>query len=273
VKRACAALLAILAAAAASGQEAPPTGTPSSVSPAALADVSIEQRLGEKLPLDAAFRDENGRAVRLGDFFGRRPVLLAFVYYECPMLCSYVESGTLKAMRALPFRAGREFDLVTISIDPSDIPKIAAAKRLDFLRQYGRPGAERGVHFLTGPAASIAAVTSAAGFRYVRDPETKGFSHAAGILLATPDGRLSKYFYGIEYSARDLKLATMEASGARIGSPVDRVLLYCSHYDPSTGKYGLVVMRVVRLGGIATAGSLGVFMAVMLRRERRRKRP
>jgi len=273
VKRAAAALLALLTAASAAGQAAPAVGTPSSQSAAALADVSIEQKLGARLPLDAAFRDENGRPVRLGDFFGRRPVLLAFVYYECPMLCSYVESGTLKAMRALPFTAGRELDLLTISIDPSDLPKIAAAKRLDFLRQYGRPGADAGVHYLTGPAASIAAVTSAAGFRYVRDPETKTFSHAAGTILATPDGRLSKYFYGIEYSARDLKLATMEASSARIGSPVDRVLLYCSHYDPTTGKYGLVVMRVVRLGGLATVGSLGAFMAVMLRRERRRKRP
>jgi protein SCO1/2 len=273
VKRAIAGALAVLAAAAAAGQAAPAVGAPSTESAAALADVSIEQKLGARLPLDAAFRDETGRTVRLGDFFGRRPVLLAFVYYECPMLCSYVESGTLKAMRALPFTAGREFDLVTISIDPSDLPKIAAAKRLDFLRQYARPAADAGVHYLTGPPASIAAVTGAAGFRYVRDPETKAFSHAAGVMLATPDGRLSKYFYGIEYSARDLKLATMEASSARIGSPVDRVLLYCSHYDPTTGKYGLVVMRIVRLGGIATVGSLGLFMAVMLRRERRRKRP
>ncbi|HET9795438.1 MAG TPA: SCO family protein [Thermoanaerobaculia bacterium] len=273
MKRAIAGILALLAASALFGQAAPSVGATAAQPQSALADVSIDQKLGAKLPLDATFRDETGRAVRLGDFFGRRPVLLAFVYYECPMLCSYVESGTLKALRVLSFTAGREFDLVTISIDPSDLPKIASAKRLDFLRQYARPAADSGVHYLTGPAESVAAVTRAAGFRYVPDPETKGFSHAAGIMLATPDGRLSKYFYGIEYSARDLKLAMMEASNARIGSPVDRVLLYCSHYDPGTGKYGVVVMRVVRLGGIATVGTLGVFMAVMFRRERRRKRP
>jgi len=264
MKRPLAALVAMLAAAAASAQ--------AQNAPSPLADVSIEQKLGAPLPLDATLRDESGRTVALGDYFHRRPVVLAFVYYECPMLCSYVESGTLKAMRALSFSAGREFELVTVSIDPSDLPKIASAKKADFVRQYGRPGAEAGVHFLTGPAESIAAITRAAGFRYVRDPETKSFSHAAGIMLATPDGRLSKYFYGIEYSARDLKLGVMEASNRRIGTPVDRILLYCSHYDPTTGKYGLVVMRVVRLGGLATVGSLGVFMVVMLRRERRRKK-
>ncbi len=274
MKRILALFLAAAAPAAAFGQTpAASIGTPATEAQSALADVSIEQRLGARLPLDAAFRDEAGRPVRLGELFGRRPVLLAFVYYECPMLCSYVESGTLKAMRAMSFTAGREFDFVTISIDPADLPKIASAKRLDFLRQYGRPGADAGVRYLTGTAESIAAVTRAAGFRYDRDPETKGFSHAAGIMLATPDGRLSKYFYGIEYSARDLKLAMMEASSARIGSPVDRVILYCSHWDPRTGKYGVVVMRVIRLGGLATVASIGLFMAVMIRRDRRRKRP
>ena len=270
MKRAFASAVLLAASAAFAQAPAAAIGTPAQAPPP-LSDVSIEQRLGAALPLDAALRDESGRAVRLGDFFRGRPVLLAFVYYECPMLCSYVETGTLKAMRALPFTAGREFDLVTVSIDPADLPSIAATKRMDFLRRYGRPSAAGGIHYLTGPAGSIAAITRAAGFRYAPDPETKGYSHAAGIMLATPDGRLSKYFYGIEYSARDLKLAMMEASNARIGTPVDRVLLYCSHWDPQTGKYGIVVMRAVRLGGAATVLSLGVFMAVMIRRERRRK--
>jgi protein SCO1/2 len=261
VKRALSLVLALVAARAfAQAQNAP----------AALADVSIDQRLGASLPLDAAFRDETGRTVRLGDFFHQRPVLLSFVYFECPMLCSYVESGTLKAMRALSFTPGKEFELVTVSIDPADLPKIAATKKADFLNTYGRAAAGPGVHFLTGQAESIAAITRAAGFRYERDPETKSFSHAAGIMLATSDGRLSKYFYGIEYSARDLKLAMMEASNERIGSPVDRVLLYCSHYDPTTGKYGLVVMRVVRLAGLVTVGLLGAFMLLMFRRDRKR---
>ena len=172
---------------------------------------------------------------------------------------------------ALPFTAGKQFELVLISFDPADLSSIAATKRQDFLEKYGRPGAERGVHFLTGSPESIAAVTRAAGFRYARDAETTTLAHAAGVMLATPEGKLSQYFYGIEYSARDFKLAMMEASKEKIGSPVDRLLLYCSHYDPTTGKYGLAVMRVVRLAGAATAGSLGAFMVVMFRRERRRK--
>ncbi|HWC65922.1 MAG TPA: SCO family protein [Thermoanaerobaculia bacterium] len=277
MRRALLLAAALSAAAAASAQAPPPASAPepgmsSAQAPSALADVSIEQRLGAALPLDLPFRDEAGRTVRLGDYFRRRPVLLAFVYYECPMLCSYVESGTLKAMRAMSFTAGRDFDLVTISIDPADLPTIAASKKSDFLQQYGRGGADRGVHFLTGSEDSIAAVTRAAGFRFVWDPETKSFSHAAGLMLATPDGVLSRYFYGIEYSARDIKLGVMDASGGKIGSPVDRVLLYCSHYDPTTGKYGLVVMRVVRLGGLLTVASLGLFMTVMIRRDRRRKK-
>lgn len=239
--------------------------------PAALAGVAIDQRLGAALPLDAAFRDETGRPVRFGDFFHRRPVLLSFVYFECPMLCPYVEAGTLQALRVLPFSPGREFELVVVSFDPADLPSIAAAKKADFLKRYGRAGAADGVHFLTGPAESVAAVTRAAGFRFERDAETKTLSHAAGIMLATPEGKLSRYFYGIEYSARDIKLAMMEASKEKIGSPVDRVLLYCSHYDPTTGRYGLAVMRVVRIAGAATAGSLGVFMFVMFRRDRRRR--
>ena len=241
--------------------------------PAALAGISIDQRLGEALPLDAPFLDEAGRRVRLGDYFHRRPVLLIFVYYDCPMLCTYVDAGTVKALKVLPFSAGKEFELVVVSFDPADRPSIAAAKKADLLSRYGRPGTASGVHFLTGPAASIAAVTRAAGFRFERDAESKTLSHAAGIMLATPEGKLSRYYYGIEYSARDLKLGMMEASREKIGSPVDRLLLYCSHYDPTTGRYGVAIMRVVRLAGGVTAASLGAFMVVMFRRERRPKAP
>jgi protein SCO1/2 len=249
---------------------APSYGQPAGAAPAGMGDVGIDQRLGAPLPLAAPFRDETGRAVRLGDYFGKRPVLLGFVYYQCPMLCGYVEAGTESALRVLPFTAGRQFDLLFISFDPADLPAIAASKRADFLEKYGRPGADPGVHFLTGSPGSIAAVTKAAGFRYALDAETKTLAHAAGLMLATPDGKLSQYFYGIEYSPRDLKFAIMEASKEKIGTPVDRLVLYCSHYDPRTGKYGLVVMRVVRLAGIATLGSLGAFMLVMFRRDRRK---
>ena len=250
---------------------APSYGQPSTAAPAGLGDVGIDQRLGALLPLDAVFRDESSRAVRLGDYFGRRPVLIGFVYYQCPMLCGYVEVGIEKALKALPFTAGKQFDLVLISFDPADSPKIAAAKKEDFLEKYGRPGARGGIHFLTGSPPSIAAVTRAAGFRYARDPETKTLAHAAGVMLATPDGKLSQYFYGIEYAARDFKLAMMEASNEKIGTPVDRLILYCSHYDPRSGKYGLVVMRVVRLAGLATVGSIGAFVLVMVRRDRKKR--
>jgi protein SCO1/2 len=249
---------------------APSYGQPAGAAPAGLGDVGIDQRLGAPLPLAAAFRDETGRTVRLGDYFGRRPVLLGFVYYQCPMLCGYVEAGIESALRVLPFTAGKQFDLLLISFDPADLPAMAATKRADFLEKYGRPGADRGVHFLTGPPESIAAVTKAAGFRYARDEETKTLAHAAGVMLATPEGKLSQYFYGIEYSPRDFKFAIMEASKEKIGTPVDRLVLYCSHYDPRSGKYGLVVMRVVRVAGVATVGSIGAFMLVMLGRDRRK---
>jgi len=276
VRRAAPAIFAALALAAggrAFAQPAAPSyGQPSAAPPAGLGEVGIDQRLGAALPLGAVFRDETGRTVRLGDYFGRRPVLLGFVYYQCPMLCGYVEAGVESALRALPFTAGRQFDLLLVSFDPADMPSIAATKRADFLEKYARPGADKGVHFLTGPPESIAVVTRAAGFRYARDEETKTLAHAAGLMLATPEGKLSQYFYGIEYSPRDLKLAMMEASKEKIGTPVDRLILYCSHYDPRTGRYGLVVMRVVRVAGLATVGSLGAFMIVMLRRDRKKAR-
>ena len=271
-----AAFLAILFAAAAaragaqaSGGLAPATAASAAAAPSALADVSIEQRLDSQLPLDAPFRDESGASVELGRYFGSRPVVLEFVYFKCPMLCTYVVNGTVRTLRALSYVPGREFELVAISIDPSDTPAEAAAKKKEFLAEYGKPAAAGGVHFLTGERAASGRVARAAGFRYSEDRETGGFSHAAGLLLATPGGRMARYFYGLEYSARDLRLSIVEASQGRIGSPVDRVLLYCSHYDPTTGKYGWVVLRLVRIGGIATVLTLGAFMFVMFRRERK----
>jgi len=264
---------ALAAASPAFAQPAAPSyGQTSAAPPAGLGEVGIDQHLGAALPLAAAFRDETGKTVRLGDYFGKRPVLIGFVYYQCPMLCGYVEAGVESALRSLPFTAGRQFDLLLVSFDPADTPSIAATKRADFLEKYARPGADPGVHFLTGPPESIAAVTKAAGFRYARDEETKTLAHAAGVMLATPEGKLSQYFYGIEYSPRDLKFAMMEASREKIGTPVDRLILYCSHYDPRSGKYGIVVMRVIRLAGLATVVSLGAFMLVMFRRDRKKAR-
>lgn len=247
----------------------PEPGVPSSTMPAMLKGVSFDQRLNSALPLDLMFRDEDGRAVRLGDYFGRRPVVLAFVYYECPMLCTQVLNGLLSSMTVLDETAGRDFDVVTVSFDPRETPVLAAAKKQAYLERYKREGAETGWHFLTGDAASIEALTAAAGFRYAWDEATQQFAHASGVVVVTPEGVLSRYFLGIEYSPRDLKFALMESSDGRIGSLVDQVLLYCYHYDPATGTYGLIVMNTVRLAGAATVIALMGFVVVTLRRDSR----
>ncbi|HKY31573.1 MAG TPA: SCO family protein, partial [Candidatus Polarisedimenticolia bacterium] len=237
--------------------------------PPQLEDVGIDQRLGETLPLDAALRDEQGREVRLGDFFGEDPVLLVFAYYRCPMLCTLVLNGVVRAARALEFEAGREYRIVTISIDPSETPDLARAKKEETVRAYGRSGAAAGWSFLTGDAEAVRAVTAAAGFRYARDEQTGEWAHASGIILATPEGRLSHYFYGVEYAPRDLRLGLVEASRRAIGDTVDTLLLFCFHYDPATGKYGLAILSLLRAAGAATALGLAGFIALMLRRERR----
>ncbi|MFN2387581.1 MAG: SCO family protein, partial [Thermoanaerobaculia bacterium] len=217
--------------------------------PRALRGVEIAQRLNQRVPLEVPFRDEAGRAVRLGDYFGKRPVVLALVYYECPMLCTQVLNGLAAALGAVSFDTGREFDVVAVSFDPRETPKLAAEKKRTYVTRYGRPGAEKGWHFLTGDAASIAALTEAVGFRYRFDPETGQFAHASAVYVLTPEGVLARYFYGIEYAPRDLRLSLVEASRGRVGSPVDQLLLYCFHYDPVEGKYGAVAMNMVRLGG------------------------
>jgi protein SCO1/2 len=237
--------------------------------PEAVREVGIDQRLNEQAPLDLEFRDETGATVRLGDYFGERPVVLTLVYYECPVLCTMVLNGVVRSLRPLSFSAGEEFELVTVSISPTETPAQAAEKKGIHVSHYDREGATEGWHFLTGDEEAIEKLTEAVGFHYTFDEETGLYAHASGMMVLTPEGRLSRYFYGIEYSARDLRLALIEASNHRIGSPVDRLLLYCYQYDPTTGKYGLVIMRVIRLAGLATVLLLGGFILLSVRRERR----
>lgn len=240
--------------------------------PPMLREVGIDQKLGAPLPLDLTFRDERGETVQLQQYFGEKPVILSFVYYECPMLCTQVLNGLLESLRTVSFDVGKQFEIVTVSFDPGETPKLAADKKASYVKQYKRAGAEQGWHFLTGDTASIRQLTQAAGFRYTYDPATDQFAHASGIMVVTPQGKMARYFYGIEYSGRDLRLALVEAAENKIGSPVDALLLYCFHYDPLTGKYGLVIMNVLRLAGVATVMALGTFMLVMFRRDRREHR-
>ena len=246
----------------------PESSLPQGGQPQVLKQVRIDQQLGAQLPLDLTFRDETGRSVRLGEYFGGRPVILSLVYYECPMLCNEVLNGLTGVLETLPFNAGREFNVVTVSFDAREGPQVAAAKKKTYLRRYGRQGADEGWHFLTGEQASIDRLTEAVGFRYVWDPVSNQFAHSSAIMVATPQGKLSHYFYGIEYGPKDVRLALVEASANKIGSPVDQLLLYCYHYDPTTGKYGPVIMNIMRVAGILTV--LGIFALVMVLRRRRR---
>jgi protein SCO1/2 len=245
-------------------------GTPSTSVPDLLAKVGIDQKLDAQVPLDLTFTDERGRAVRLGDYFGRRPVVLALVYYECPMLCTQVLNGAVAAFKTMNFTAGNEFDVVTISFDPRETPAMAAQKKVTYINKYGRPEAAAGWHFLTGRQAEIDALAGAVGFRYVYDEASKQYVHASALMVLTPQGHVSKYFYGIEYPPRDLRLGLVEASNGKIGNPVDQVLLYCYHYDPNAGRYSMVVMNVLRLAGIATVVLVGGFIVMMLNRDRRK---
>ena len=238
---------------------------PSSGKVRMLENVGIDQRLGEQLPLDLTFRDESGAVVRLGDYFGKKPVVLTLVYYSCPMLCNQVLNGMTSALDVVSFDIGKEFEVVTVSFDPRETPELARAKKATYIDWYKRPGAADGWHFLTGAKASIDKLTEAAGFHYKFDAATNQFVHASGIMLATPEGRLARYFYGIEYAPKDLRLGLIEASEKKIGNPVDRLLLYCYHYDPASGKYGAVAMNILRLAAIATVGGL-IAMLLLLRR-------
>ena len=247
----------------------PQSGIPSNQMPGALVGVQFEQRLNETLPLDLMFKDEEGRDVRLGTYFNRRPVVLAFVYYECPMLCSQVMNGITSALTALDERVGADFDVVAVSFDPRETPVMAAAKKKSYVDRYNRQGGEGGFHFLTGSEASIKALTAAAGFNYAWDEQTQQFAHASGFVVTTPTGKLSRYFFGIEYAPRDIKFALIESSAGRVGSLADQVLLYCYHYDPKTGSYSFVAMKAVQLGGAFTLLALAGFVVVAIRREHR----
>jgi protein SCO1 len=247
---------------------APTPGEAASARPGLLGKIAIEQRLNTQIPLDVPFVDENGRTVKLGDYFGKRPVILALVYYECPMLCTQVLNGLVTALGVMNFEPNREFDVVAVSFNPREGPGLASQKKAAYVERYGRPHTAPGWHFLTGTQESISRLTDAVGFRYEYDPEIKQFAHGAAIEVLTPRGVLSKYFYGIEYSARDIRLGLIEASEERIGSAIDDVLLFCYHYDPATGKYGASVLRLVRAGAVATVVVFLSFLTVSLRRER-----
>jgi protein SCO1/2 len=244
-------------------------GAAANVLPESLRDVGIDQRLDNQLPLDLEFHAEDGSPVTLGRYFGARPVVLTFVYYDCPLLCSQVLAALVRGLKPLRLDAGRDFNVLAISFDPRDTQARAAVERAKYEAAYGRGEGERGFHFLTGSAASIRAVTSSTGFRYSQDPRTGLFRHGAAVMVTTPDGRLSRYLPGIDFAPRDLQLSIVEAAGGRIGSLTDRVLLYCYQYDPSSGRYGLLTMRLLRLGGIAIVCALSLLIGHTVWRERR----
>lgn len=232
-------------------------------------DVSFDQRLGATVPLDGTFRSDDDQATTLRAAMAGRPAVLVMLYYKCTMLCPLLLDGMVRGLRELSFTAGREYQVIAVSINPKETPAIAAAKKRETLQRYSRPGAERGWSFLTGDEAAIRPLADAVGFRYAYDARHDEYAHPAGLVLLTADGRVARYFYGVEFPERDLRLGLVEAAQNRIGSPIDKVLLLCYHYDPLTGKYGLVIMNVIRLAGSATVVVLGSFVAVMLRRDRR----
>ncbi len=245
------------------------TGMPSSALPAPLREIGFDQRLDQPLPPDVTFADEDGRPVTLGSYFGKRPIVLVFVYYECPLLCTQVLNALTTSLDVMSLEPGRDFDIVTISFDPRETPALAAAKKASYLQKYRRPGAAAAWHFLTGTEASIGRATKAAGFRYVWDDSLKQFAHPTGIMVVTPEGKMARYLFGIEYGPRDLRLAIVDASAGKVGTPADSFLLYCYHYDPMTGRYGLAILRAMRIAGAATVLSLALLVGVLIRRERR----
>jgi protein SCO1 len=239
--------------------------------PQVLQKVGVTQRLNQPLPLNAPFVDETGKAIVLGDYFGKRPAIVSLVYYNCPMLCSEELDGLTGALEMVKLTPGKDFDVVIISIDPSETPEQAAKKKAFYLKRYGRPETAAGWHFLTGQRPAIDAVTDAVGFGYVRVPGPDGklsqFAHASSIEIATTDGKLAQYYLGVEYSPKDMLLGLIEASGNKIGSPVANILTYCYHYDPQTNKHSLIIARVVQFGGMVTMAGLGGFIFLMFRRD------
>lgn len=244
-------------------------GAPSDEKPAQLKGVDYAQKLGEQVPADLPFVDETGRRVVLGDYFGPRPVVLALAYYECPMLCTQVLSGITAGLKGLRFDAGQEFEVVVVSIDPGEGPGLAAQKKAQYVAHYDRPETAGAWHFLTGRKADIDRLAKTVGFSYTYDEKTDQYAHAAGLSVLTPDGRIARYLFGIDFAPRDLRLAIVEAADRKIASPLDSVLLYCFHYDPAAGKYGLMAMKLVRTAGVLFV--LAVFGGwLFLRRQERR---
>jgi protein SCO1/2 len=260
--------LGLAAAPAATTSDAPIDDT----RPPILREIGFDQKLGAQVPLDTVFRDESGASVRLGDYFGQRPVILALVYYECPMLCTLTLNGMVSALGILRETPGREYEVVTVSINPRETPALASAKKATYLSRFKREGVERGWHFLTGEEPEIKRLADAIGFRYAWDAETQQFAHAAGIVVVTPEGTIARYLYGFEFAPKDIRFALIEASAGRIGSPVDQLILSCYHYDPTRGRYGVYAVGLVRIFGALTVVLLGGFIAVMLRRDRVRVR-
>lgn len=251
----------------------PSQGTANGI-PDPLKRVGIEQRLGESLPLDAEFKDENGNIVKLGSYFGKgRPVILALVYYECPMLCNQILNGLTGTLKGVSLDAGKEFDVVAVSFDPKefDKPELAKNKKASYMERYARPGTEGGWHFLTGQQASIDAITNAAGFKYEWDEKSAQFAHGSAIMVVTPDGKLSRYLYGIDYSPKDVKFSLMDSAESKVGSLSDELLLYCFHYDPSTGKYGFQILSAMRIAAVAMLLGMGLMGFVFWRRNKVKK--
>jgi protein SCO1/2 len=241
---------------------------PANTRPPRLQNVGIDQRLDAQVPPDLIFRDQTGKTVKLGDYFDRKPLILNLVYYNCTMLCGEALAGLASAMRLVKFDVGNEFDVITVSFDPRETPEMAAAKKIDYVKRYGRPTATAGWHFLTGPADSINALTKAVGFQYQYDEKSKQYAHATAIMVLTPQGRISRYFYGVDFPPKDLRMGLVEASQGKIGNAVDAVLLYCYHYDPETGKYGAIVGNILRLAAAATILFLGGMLLILWRLDR-----
>lgn len=263
--------LSLLAGAQASAQNPAglaEAGDPTSARPGILNKIKIDQRIGSDIPLHLPFVDDHGKDVTLGSYFGKRPVVLALVYYECPMLCTQVLNGLVSSLETLNLSVGRDFDVIAVSFNPKEGPGLASQKKAAYVQRYGRPETADGWHFLTGTQDSITKLTQAVGFQYAFDEKIGQFAHGAAIEVLTPKGTIARYFYGIEYSPRDLRLGLVEASNGQLGTMADNVLLFCYHYDPETGKYGASVMMLVRLAGIATILAFGIFLTVTLRRER-----
>ena len=262
-------LLTLAAAPAFAQSPPPPAGMPASEVPAPLREIGFDQHLDASLPLDTEFTDEEGRTVRIGDYFGKRPVVLSFVYYGCPMLCLQSLNSLAATLGVLSEHPGRDFEVVSVSIDPRENAAMAKEKKAHYVARSGKPSIAAGWHYLTGTEENIRRLTSAAGFRYAWDEASQQYAHPAGIVVATASGKVSRYLFGIEYGPHDLRLAVLDASEGKIGSPIKRVLLYCYHYDPAAGRYTLAIMRIVRIAGATTVFSLGTLIFVWIRRERR----